>query len=149
MFKDPYGLLLCHRHLLTQDFGPLGEGTSVHCKYWVVQMELALAAAARVRDGGMVPGRETRFCGSRLVDARVHPAPNGFMVYKGNIRQWGRLSDPRHILVAAIMIFFQLVKLDQLITPCSEYNVFTGRLIHDLWVGALLMGRHTPSHSTG
>ena len=48
---DPADLLPENRHLLEVDFGALGEGAAIDRRFWVAEMDAAVAAASHVARG--------------------------------------------------------------------------------------------------
>ncbi len=58
---SPTNLLLCHRHLLNQDFHDLGNGETIRWQLWIASMESALSAASHVSSGNYTLGSLSMF----------------------------------------------------------------------------------------
>jgi len=72
MWTEEDELLPAHRYLLHEDFAVLGECSAKIRQIWIAQMESALRAAARVRDGLIVPGSLRTFLRPRLRPRLTH-----------------------------------------------------------------------------
>lgn len=73
---DPADLLEENRHLLETDFGVLGKGAAVDRKFWVAEMDAAIAPAAHVARGrGSTQTLHSRFCQGTQYVTRCYSIP--------------------------------------------------------------------------
>ena len=86
MHTDPDELLPRHRHLLEENFGALGEGSSIDRQYWIASMESALSAASCVQKGRVTPGSMPNFNRPRRPRNRPTVRSNGTILYRPRCR---------------------------------------------------------------